>query len=76
MSVTFLRTGERRYAVRVEVEGSGVMEMNPASGFDPIMPHDLQHFIVEQTLGIEGAIYGQLAAGGTAGTAQDAAVGA
>ena len=68
MSVTFVRTGERRYAVHVSVAGMPDMEMNPAPGYDPVMPHDLQHFIVERALGIDGAIYGQLAAGGTAGT--------
>jgi hypothetical protein len=68
MLVTFVRTGERRYAVRAAVEGMPAMEMNPAPGYDPLMPHDLQHFIVERALGIEGAIYGQLAAGGTIGT--------
>jgi hypothetical protein len=68
MSVTFVRTGDRRYAVRASVEGMPDMEMNPAPGYDPLMPHDLQHFIVERALGIDGAIYGQLAAGGTVGT--------
>jgi hypothetical protein len=68
MSVSFVRTGERRYAVRVAVEGFTDVEMSPAPGYDPVMPHDLQHFIVERALGIDGAIYGQLAAGGTAGT--------
>ena len=68
MTVTFVRTGERRYAVRVAVDGMPELEMNPAPGYDPVMPHDLQHFIVERALGIDGAIYGQLAAGGTAGT--------
>ena len=68
MLVTFVRTGERRYAVRAAVEGLPAMEMNPAPGYDPRMPHDLQHFIVERALGIGGAIYGQLAAGGTVGT--------
>jgi hypothetical protein len=68
MLVTFVRTGERRYAVRATVEGGPDMEMNPAPGYDPLMPHDLQHFIVERALGIDGAIFGQLAAGGTAGT--------
>ena len=42
--------------------------MESAPGFDPLMPHDLQHFIVEQELGIKLGIFGQLAAGGTAGT--------
>jgi hypothetical protein len=68
MLVTFARTGERRYAVRAVVEGMPGVEMDPAPGFDPLMPHDLQHFIVERALGIEAAIYGQLAAGGTVGT--------
>ena len=68
MFVTFVRTGERRYAVRAAVEGKAVVEMSPAPGYDPMVPHDLQHFIVERALGIEGAVFGQLAAGGTAGT--------
>jgi hypothetical protein len=68
MLVTFIRTGQRRYAVRATVQGMPDLEMNPAPGYDPLMPHDLQHFIVERSLGIDGAIYGQLAAGGTAGT--------
>ena len=42
--------------------------MDSAPGFDPRTPHDLQHFIVEQELGIKLGIFGQLAAGGTAGT--------
>ena len=68
MLVTFTRTGERRYAVRATLEGMPDVEMNPAPGYDAFMPHDLQHFIVERALGIDGAIYGQLAAGGTVGT--------
>ncbi len=68
MSVTFVRSGERRYAVRVAVEGMPEMMMDPAPGYDAVMPHDLQHFIVERALGMDGAIYGQLAAGGTADT--------
>ena len=67
MLVTFLRAGERRYAVRVAVEGGPILEMCPAPGYDPLMPHDLQHFIVERAFGMEGAIYGQLAAVTTAG---------
>jgi hypothetical protein len=66
MSVTFLRTDERHYAVRAALAGRGIVEMNPAPGYDPFMPHDLQHFIVERALGIQGGIFGQLAAGGNA----------
>jgi hypothetical protein len=68
MLVTFTRTGERRYAVRAAVEGETAVEMSPAPGYDALMPHDLQHFIVERALRIEGGVFGQLAAGGTAGT--------
>ncbi|MGC2778467.1 MAG: hypothetical protein WA418_22815, partial [Bradyrhizobium sp.] len=42
--------------------------MDPAPGIDPWMPYDLQHFLVEKHLGIAGAVFGRLAAGGTAGT--------
>jgi hypothetical protein len=66
MSVTFLRLAERHYGVRCAPAGRGVVEMCPAPGWDPFMPHDLQHFIVERALGIEGGIFGQLAAGGNA----------
>ncbi|MGJ4944430.1 hypothetical protein ACQR1W_27955 [Bradyrhizobium sp. HKCCYLS1011] len=52
MSVSFIRTGERRYPVRATLDDGRVLEMNPAPGFDPWMPHDLQHFIVEKCLGL------------------------
>lgn len=68
MSVTFTRTGERRYAVRATIDGGQIVQMDQAPGFDPLMPHDLQHFIVEKHLCIEGGIFGRLAAGGTAKT--------
>lgn len=42
--------------------------MNPAPGFDELMPHDLCHLIVEQVLHIENAIYGQISNNGTAGS--------
>jgi hypothetical protein len=68
MSVAFVRTGERRYSVRAAVEGGQTVQMDQAPGFDPLMPHDLQHFIVEKCLRIDGGIFGRLAAGGTAKT--------
>lgn len=68
MMVSFVRTGHRRYAVRAVLGDGRILEMNPAPGFDPWMPHDLQHFLVEKHLGIAGAVFGRLAAGGTAGT--------
>jgi hypothetical protein len=42
--------------------------MDPAPGYDPLMPHDLLHLVVEAQLGLTNGIFGQLAAGGTAGT--------
>jgi len=64
MKVTFTRTGERRY--RIDVEGKGVIRsfMEPAAGYDERLPHDIAHFIVEKYLGLTGAVYGRLAAGG------------
>lgn len=68
MQVHFLRTGERRYAVRVDRKDFPSVEMNPAPGFDPLIPHDLVHLVVEEALGLRQGIFGQLAAGGGAGT--------
>lgn len=68
MSVAFVRTGERRYAVRAMLGSDQIVQMDPAPGYDPLMPHDLQHFIVEKCLRIEGGVFGRLAAGGTART--------
>lgn len=68
MDVQFRRTGERRYAVIILRENQAPLEMNPAPGYDPRMPHDLLHFIVESELGLRQGIYGQIAQGGTAGT--------
>ena len=74
MDVEFRRTGERRYAVTIIVPGRPMLEMNPAPGYDTRMPHDLIHFVVERELGIRHGIFGQLAAGGTAGTSQGQSV--
>ncbi len=68
MEVQFRRTGERRYAVTVYRNNQPPMEMNPAPGYDPLMPHDLLHFIVESELGLRHGIFGQIADGGNAGT--------
>lgn len=42
--------------------------MNPAPGYDPLMPHDLLHLVVESELGLTRGVFGQVAAGGHAGT--------
>ena len=67
MLVVFRRSGERRYSVEAQRPGLPLVEMNPAPGYDPLMPHDMMHLVVESQLGLTRGIFGQLAAGGTAG---------
>lgn len=68
VEVIFERTGERRYAIEVRRTVGGSLRMDPAPGFDDYFPHDLQHLIVEEQLGLTGGIFGRLAKGGTAST--------
>ena len=68
MILVFRRTGQRRYAVEAVRPGLPVVEMNPAPGYDRLMPHDMMHLVVEAQLGLTRGIFGQLAAGGTAGS--------
>ena len=63
MEIEFRRTGERRYGVIIHRAGHTPMEMNPAPGYDPLIPHDLLHFIVENELGLRQGIFGQIAEG-------------
>jgi hypothetical protein len=71
MLVIFRRTGERRYGVEVRRPRFGDVEKSPAPGFDELMPHDLMHLVVEAELGLKRGIFGQLEAGGHAGTFRD-----
>jgi len=68
MKVHFIRSGERRYSMRIERAGKPVLVMDPAPGFDADVPHDMVHFVVEAVLGLKGGVFGQIAAGGTAGS--------
>jgi len=68
MIVVFRRTGQRGYAVEARRSGFPDLEMNPAPGYDQLIPHDLMHMVVEAQLGISRAVFGQLASGGDAGT--------
>lgn len=68
MEVTFTRTGPRRYAIRAKRDGHPSAVMDPAPGFDELLPHDLVHFVVEDELGLEAGVFGQLAVGGSSGT--------
>ena len=68
MVVVFRRIRERGYAVEAKRSEFPDLEMNPAPGYDQLIPHDLMHMVVEAQLGLSHAIFGQLAAGGDAGT--------
>jgi hypothetical protein len=68
MTVVFQRIGPRKYAVVAKRSRFPDLEMNGAPGYDPLMPHDLMHLVVEAQLGLTRGIFGQLAAGGDAGT--------
>jgi hypothetical protein len=66
--VTFTKTGEQRYAIAAARDDGSVLHMPTAPGYDPWLPHDLVHFVVEQHFDIALGVFGQLAAGGDAGT--------
>jgi hypothetical protein len=68
MKVTFTKIGLRRYAVIVGREYAPRVAMWPAPGYDDFLPHDLLHFVAEAEWRLDGAVFGQLAAGGDAGT--------
>ena len=68
MQVLFRRTGQRRYGVEVRRVQYPDVGMDPAPGYDPLMPHDILHMVVESELRLTRGVFGQLAAGGDAGT--------
>lgn len=70
MIVVFRRTGEKRYGVEALREGLPVVYIHPAPGYDRQIPHDMMHMVVEAQLRLTRGIFGQLAAGGNAGTFQ------
>jgi len=68
MEVSFAKTGARRYGVVVQRDRAPKLVMDPAPGYDDYLPHDLLHFVAEAEWKLNGAVFGQLAAGGDAGT--------
>ena len=64
MDVIFRRTGERRYAVDLVIGGKAAQVMDPAPGFDPHIPHDLVHYVVEAELALAQGVFGRAASGG------------
>ena len=67
MRVDFIKSGARRYSVRVERGDAPSLVMDPAPGFDPDLPHDMVHLVAEGVLGLKAGVFGQIAAGGNAG---------
>lgn len=68
MKVHFIRSGERRYSMLIDRGDGPALVMDPAPGFDPDLPHDMVHFVVEAALGLKTGVFGQIAAGGDAGS--------
>jgi hypothetical protein len=66
--VTFRRTHRRGYAVDISLDHGEDLTMNPAPGYDDLLPHDLVHLLVEIRWGMRDGIYGDVASGGNAGT--------
>src|SRR5690242_7548373 len=65
MKVSFVKTDHRRYGVRVDRDQAPPLWMF-GPGYDDDLPHDLLHFVAESEFGLDGAIFGDLAAGGNA----------
>jgi hypothetical protein len=61
--VSFKRTAVRRYAVIVSVPGAPTRAADPAPGYDPDIPHDLVHYVVEAELRLANGVYGRAARG-------------
>ena len=68
MILVFRRTGQRRYSIEAQRSGFPDLVMDPAPGYDDLIPHDMMHLVVESRLGLTRGVFGQLAAGGDAGT--------
>ena len=68
MILVFRRTGKRRYSIEARRPGFPELVMDPAPGYDDLIPHDMMHLVVESRLGLTRGVFGQLAAGGDAGT--------
>jgi hypothetical protein len=67
MDVHFRKIGAHRYAVQVDRDLAPAVAAHPAPGYDDYLPHDLLHFVAEAEWGLDGAVFGQLAAGGDPG---------
>jgi hypothetical protein len=64
MKVTFTKMDSARYSVAITRSKGPALVPRPAPGYDPYLPHDIAHFLVEEQFGIRLGVFGQLAAGG------------
>jgi hypothetical protein len=67
MRVTFAKK-ERRYDVYVSRDRAPDLFIRSAPGYDDWLPHDVLHFVAESEYGLDGGVFGDLAAGGNART--------
>jgi hypothetical protein len=65
MRVTFVKRAARRYAVEVSRDRYPDLWCGTI-GYDDWLPHDLLHFVAEAEYGLDGGVFGDLAAGGNA----------
>ena len=68
MKAVFRRTRSRGYALDLVRERGEDLTMNPAPGYDDLLPHDLVHLLVEVHWGLRDGIFGHVADGGNAHT--------
>ena len=65
MKVTFEKIAGRRYGVYVQRDTAPDLAIH-GPGYDDDLPHDLLHFVAEAELGLDGGVFGDVAAGGNA----------
>ena len=65
MKVSFVKTDHRRYRVHVQRDKAPDLAIY-GPGFDDDLPHDLLHFVAEAEFGLDGGVFGDVAAGGNA----------
>ena len=65
MKVAFVKKGGRRYTVQVSRDRYPDLWCGTI-GYDEWLPHDLLHFVAEAEYGLDGGVFGDLAAGGNA----------
>jgi hypothetical protein len=64
MEVTFTRAAGRRYFMSITRARGPDLGPQQAPGFNPFLPHESAHLLVESEAGIRDGIFGQFAAGG------------